>query len=427
MNPEAIRVLIVEDDEDHQVLIKALVDGLDAITTRADCASSYEEALSRSRSHEYDIWLLDYQLREASGVDLLRAIRAEGLTMPVVILTGMGDERVAVEAMKAGAADYLRKERLSTELLGGAIRHALDLYKQEKLRRRAEEALQKAKEELEIKVEQRTIELKRANEKLEAEISERKRAQAVLAQQNQELEELNRLLRRTERLSAAGEIATGVAHQINNPLTAIIGQAYLLLKKLKPDSPNYHSLVTIREAAEQAGTVVQRMLNLARSTPYVMQPVDVNTSIQDSISLVSAQIGGGVRLEKTLAPKLPLVIASQEHLGDVWVNLILNASDALAESEDGIIKITSFHDTEDHRVKVMVEDNGQGVPPEHLDRIFDPFFTTKRTGTGLGLSICDDVVTRHGGSIEVESDGVPGHSTRFTVALPVNTPEGQSA
>jgi C4-dicarboxylate-specific signal transduction histidine kinase len=396
---------------------------LDAIAARADCVASYEEALSRSGSDEYDIWLLDYQLGETSGVELLRAIRTEGLTMPVVILTGMGDERVAVEAMKAGAADYLRKERLSTELLGGAIRHALDLYKQEELRKRAEEALRKAKEDLEIKVEQRTTELRRANENLEAEIRERERAQKVLTQQNQELEALNKLLKRTERLSAAGEVAAGVAHQINNPLTAIIGRIHLLLKNLESNAPGYDSLVAIQEAAEQAGAVVQRMLNLARSTPYVMQPTDLNASIQNSISLVRAQIGPGVRLVSALATQLPAVNASKEHLGDVWVNLILNAGDALAESENGTLRIASRHDTKDHTVEVIVEDNGHGVPPEILDRIFDPFFTTKQYGTGLGLSVCDDVVARHGGSIKVDSAGISDHGTKFTVTLPVYVPE----
>jgi two-component system NtrC family sensor kinase len=177
--------------------------------------------------------------------------------------------------------------------------------------------------------------------------------------------------------------------------------------------------MAIQRAARRAGTVAQRLLDFARTSPLVMQPLDINLSIQGAVSLVSAQIEPHVaQLVVELTPGLPMIEASEEHLGDVWINLLINARDAVDNSGKGVIKVTTGLSAEGDAIEVTVQDNGSGIAAEHLERIFDPFFTTKDHGTGLGLSLCHDVVTQHGGSIKVESKA--GQGATFTVILPLS-------
>jgi PAS domain S-box-containing protein len=234
------------------------------------------------------------------------------------------------------------------------------------------------------------------------------------------LREAQARLARAARLSAAGEIAAGVAHQINNPLTAIIAEVSLLLNDLSPDAPGYESAQAIHEAAHMAGRVVQRQLNLSRSVPYEMQPSDINQSLIAAVSLVQAQISPIADLIVTLQPALPPVTASPEHLSDVWLNMLLNARDALSGREGAEIRVKSALIVDGNGIMITIQDNGQGIPQEHLDRIFDPFFTTKVRGHGLGLPLCYEVIRRHKGSITVDSR--EGVGTTMQITLPLERP-----
>ncbi|MBN1426994.1 MAG: GAF domain-containing protein [Anaerolineae bacterium] len=226
-------------------------------------------------------------------------------------------------------------------------------------------------------------------------------------------------LERTARLSAAGEVAAGVAHQINNPLTAVIAQTHLLQKKLSADHPGYKSVVVIQDAALRAANVVQRLLNLSRTQAYEMQSIDVNLSLKNSISLVNAQSELDVaRFVSELADDLPPIQASQPHLEDAWINLLINARDAVGRMKDGSIKVSSKLLPQNGMIEIRIQDNGPGISQENLERLFNPFFTTKLHGTGLGLSICHEIITRHGGTIEAESK--VGEGTTFVVILPVD-------
>jgi signal transduction histidine kinase/sensor domain CHASE-containing protein len=232
-----------------------------------------------------------------------------------------------------------------------------------------------------------------------------------------DLREAQARLARTARLSAAGEIAAGVAHQINNPLTTVIAEAHLLGLDISADDPQRESVDAIRQAAERAGSVVQRLLDLTRVHDYVMEPLDVNQSLQNSIALIRAQIEPHlIHLDVRLDERLPLINASRQHLEDVWLNLLLNARDALSTAENGMIRVSSAYDAAARVIRVSVQDNGPGISPDHLKNIFEPFFTTKDYGTGLGLAICRDVVIRHSGQISVDS--VQGQGTTFTITLP---------
>jgi PAS domain S-box-containing protein len=244
--------------------------------------------------------------------------------------------------------------------------------------------------------------------------------QAVLAVSRSrlldQLQQTQTLLTRVARLSVAGEVAAGVAHQINNPLTTVIAQTHLLLKASDPEKLVYQRAEKIRQAAYRAASIVQRMLDFARTHPYNMQLIDINESVQSAVALIRAQVEPHIARVSVLLPVgLPTILGSREHLEDVWINLLLNARDAVEGVENAHITITT--QVSGSYVLVRVEDNGPGIPFDIQARIFEPFFTTKKHGTGLGLSICHEVVTQHGGTVTIESE--LGRGTAFVVSLPV--------
>jgi signal transduction histidine kinase len=227
-------------------------------------------------------------------------------------------------------------------------------------------------------------------------------------------------LTRAARLSVAGEIAAGVAHQINNPLTTIIAQTHLLLKRMPPGNKDYNSVKSIKEAAFRAGMVVQRMLDFSKAVPLMMTQINVNESLTVAVSLVRAQIEPHIaRIVLDLAPDLPSIQGSSEHLEDVWINLLLNARDALTGTSKGMIRVTTRFLPDEKSLEIVIQDNGDGIPEETIPYVFDPFFTTKQKGTGLGLSICQDVILGHGGVITVHSKR--GLGAEFRVILPAQT------
>jgi signal transduction histidine kinase len=199
----------------------------------------------------------------------------------------------------------------------------------------------------------------------------------------------------------------------------VIAQTHLLQKRLAPDHPGNKAVTAIQDAAYRAANVVQRLLNLSRSGVYEMHPVDVNLSLRNSIALVSAQSEpGSVRFVSELAEELPRIQASQQHLEDAWINLLINARDAIGKSGNGIIRVSSKLLSQNGMLEVRVQDNGPGISRENMEQLFNPFFTTKTHGTGLGLSICHEIITRHGGTIEAES--TLGEGTTFLITLPVD-------
>ncbi len=233
-----------------------------------------------------------------------------------------------------------------------------------------------------------------------------------------ELKQAQEQVARSARLAAAGEIAAGVAHQINNPLTTVIAESHLLLESSAARDDQYESLAAIHDAATRAGNVVQQLLDLSRTAVCDMTEFDVNESLRNVIALLNSQIIPHVeRFDVELASDLPPIKASGEHLEDVvWINLLLNARDAVRERPDGFIRVVTSYNAADQMVEVTIIDNGVGIHPDNLPHIFDPFFTTKERGTGLGLATCHDVMVQHGGTIQVESE--PGKGARFVVRLP---------
>ncbi len=224
----------------------------------------------------------------------------------------------------------------------------------------------------------------------------------------------------TAKLSAIGELAAGIAHEIRNPLTTIIGDAQLLMADMKPGEPGYESLKAIERSGYRATKVVRNLLSFSRQEEYEFSSIDINQSINNALPLIAYQIERSrVSITKDLAAGLPLVSGSAHHLEEVWVNLLINARDAIPAKRAGEIRITSRLDGVGEAVQVLISDNGGGIPEANLDRVFDPFFTTKEVGkgTGLGLYITYNIVRQHNGLIEIDSK--EGEGTTVTVTLPV--------
>lgn len=232
-----------------------------------------------------------------------------------------------------------------------------------------------------------------------------------------------RRLIQSERLTAVGELVAGVAHELNNPLTAVLGFASLL-QQMAP-AEMQHDLAMIVEGATRARRIVQNLLAFARQREAHLEEVDLNAAVRQVLALLSYQMRShGITVEERLADSLPMTVADATALKQVLLNLLNNAQQALASWKgERRISITTRAEVQDgqQRLVIDVADTGPGILPEHLPLVFEPFFTTKPVGegTGLGLSICYGIVKQYHGDIRVSS--VPGKGACFTVELPVQS------
>jgi two-component system NtrC family sensor kinase len=237
----------------------------------------------------------------------------------------------------------------------------------------------------------------------EEDVTERRHLEANLAQ--------------SEKLAAVGQLAAGVAHEINNPLTAVIANAQLMQRSLPPDGELQESIELILIAGSRAAQVVRNLLDFARKEQYRLDRTDINQTIRKTLELVQHEtVSRSIVVKFDPDPDLPRVMASGDHLQGVWLNLLLNAFDALGGMPGEIWISTRRREQE---VQVIFADSGKGIPAEILPRIFEPFFTTKLPGqgTGLGLSVCHQIIKQHNGQILVESES--GRGTKFTILLPI--------
>ncbi|MBI4240403.1 MAG: GAF domain-containing protein [Candidatus Rokubacteria bacterium] len=253
------------------------------------------------------------------------------------------------------------------------------------------------------------LENARVYQQLKGQVEELQRSQAQLLQ--------------TEKLAAMGSLLAGVAHELNNPLSVVLGLASFLRQAVK-DGPLAEPKGDIAEAAERCARIVTNFLALARRQPPERRKVQLNRVCEEAVELLAYSLRvDNVELTLELAEDLPTLWADPHQLHQVLVNLMTNAHHAMRESPPPRrLTLTTRHDPAQARICLQVVDTGPGIPPEIQRRIFEPFFTTKPLGqgTGLGLSICHGIVESHGGSIRLESQ--PGQGAVFVVDLPVVAP-----
>ena len=381
------RVLIVDDEEDLRYVYTRQLRGDGYLL---DTAVDGEEAIEKIRATEYAVILTDMRMPRKDGLAVIAAAREHLPDAEIIVLTGHGSLENALQAFKAGNIfEYLLKPLDDIGVLNTVVARAIERRNLRKHNRELFEQLQRAYEELRQKSE-------------------------MLIQQ--------------EKMSAIGVLAAGVAHELNNPLTAVVGFAQMIAEKLKKNRPANWSdaeyeraqqaLENLVQGAHRARDIVGSLLRFARATkPEARSFVDINQTLRDAFVFTEhLLLRHGIVLEKRLAPELPPVWGNAARLQHVFTNLLINAQQATPSG--GIVRVITERADEPKGVWVHVEDTGEGIPPDALEQIFEPFYTRKEHGTGLGLSIAKQIVEEHGGEIRVESE--LGKGSRFSVFLPAD-------
>ena len=296
-------------------------------------------------------------------------------------------------------------------------------------RKRIEDELLRARDELEQRVLERTAELTHSNERLRQEIAERRLVEKKLLQRH--------------KLEAIGRLAGGIAHDFNNLMAVILGNCALLDRRIAAGEPLREFVTEIRHAGERAAGLTQQLLAFGRAHVRPRETLDLNALVEDLGRMLERLIGDDIQLSIALAPGLGAIEADRGQVEQVLVNLVVNARDAMPTG--GVVRVaTSEMELDERRahalgdmpagrfVVLTVEDEGVGMDDDTMSRIFDPFFTTKEgaasgtSGSGLGLSTVYGIVRQSGGAISVTS--APGNGAKFQVYLPwvPHAPKGPS-
>jgi two-component system NtrC family sensor kinase len=242
-------------------------------------------------------------------------------------------------------------------------------------------------------------------------------------QRTEELAAMQARVAQSERLASLGMLAAGVAHEVNNPLGGILALTALTLEDLPENDPDRENLEEVIRQTERCRDIVNRLLEFSRQSKAHTELIDLNDILERTLTLIGKQsLFFNVNIVKHYDPDLPPVLADRSQFQQVFMNLLMNAAQAM--NERGTLTIATGRDSSRENVIIEISDTGCGIPQEQIDRIFDPFFTTKASGkgTGLGLSIAYGIVTTHGGSIAVRSETDPNRSDKgstFTIRVPV--------
>ena len=372
VNPSpSLRVLLVEDSarDAEQLALELLEQGYAVNKTRVTTPS---ELLAALDGGSWDVVLSEHRVPGLDAPAALSIVQSRGQDLPFIIVSSVISEPSAVELMRAGAHDFLFKHSLGR--LGAVIEREVREAGFREERRRMQEQL-------------------------------------LLA----------------DRLTSVGMLAAGVAHEINNPLTYVFGNVEFALHRLMHRAADEEELTEIVRALEHALEGSERIRQITRDLRVFCRSneheppsaLDVCKVMESSINMAWNEVRHRGRLTRSFEP-VPSVAGDQGRLSQVFLNLLVNAAQALPEDRSDENEIAVDIRARGNRVLIEIQDNGAGMTPAQQRRIFEPFFTTKPrgVGTGIGLSICSSIVSEMGGSIEVESR--IGHGTSFRVLLPAH-------
>jgi len=371
-------ILVADMDNDTTREMRAVLQNVGYIVRRV---ASGREVLDIMNNHAPDLVLLSTDLPDMDGYSVTRKIRANqrAIFVPIIMLSNKDDQEQIAAALNAGADEVLVKPLSNAELL---------------LRTRAM-----------LRLKQSSDALADLNVTLERKVVERTKA----------LEEAHVRLRHAEKLSALGNLAASVAHDINNPLTGILTYLYLMRQGLPDGSEMVKDLELIERQAQVIAQLVKQLQSFSKPPRKDKRPVALATILDDILRLIEHDLRKrNIEVTCDCAYNLPEVWAAPDQLSEVFMNLIVNARDAMQTG--GALEIHATVDT-DGTVLVQVSDTGPGIAPEIMEHLFEPFHTTKgEYGTGLGLAVCYRIVEEHEGEIWVESE--PGQGTTFRIRLP---------
>lgn len=378
---QKIRVFLLEDNLDdielelHE-MHRARLD------VEHDVARTKKEFLEKVVRFSPDIILADYALPDITGIEAINLVKQMGIDVPVILLTGDGNETVAVDSLRLGAVDYILKKNITG--LSARVMRALEIWADRKAKERAE--------------------------------SEEMRLQQLLFE-NQKME-------------AIGRLAGGIAHDFNNILTGIMGFSEICLIDSPQDAIIRNKLESIISLSQKGADLVKQLLIFSNKMVMEFKEVQINSFIAETVHFLKRIVEESIKIRLDLHENLPMIPCDTNQFTQVLMNLILNARDAMNGKGEITIKTGrcimkdlpgggEFQEDHSWCVCISVSDTGIGIDAQHLPSIFDPFFTTKEVGkgTGIGLSVVYTVVQGHGGIVKVASN--KGEGTTFTIALPV--------
>jgi len=365
----AKRILVVEDDLAVQ---EGITDILEVAGYEVLKANNGQEALTVLQRQRPDLIISDIMMPYMDGYDFYEAVhgRAEWVTIPFIFLTAKGEKEDVRLGKQLGADDYLVKPFEREDLLIA----------------------------------------------IEAKLKRLEEVQRPILERVAQLEEQ---LTRSERLALLGELAAEFAHEIKSPLSVITMQAALLQRQLgAEDQEIAEDMARIIKQGKRIGEMAQNLLEYSRRAPLSRKEIDIHEVLDETLTFTSYLLSRrGIAVERDYAPDLPPIPVDPAQMEQVFLNMIVNA--AQATPYDGRLTVSTRH--VGNEIHIAFADTGCGIPPENLDKIFEPYFTTKPSGegTGLGLYVCRNIITKHGGTIEVESEVDVG--TTFTIKLPLSS------
>ena len=406
-----MNILLIEDNpEDVQTFTEALADG-ERGSHGIQLADRLSKGLERLAGASFDLVLLDLGLPDSRGLRTLTEVHAKAKGTPIVVLTSADDEQLALEALQQGAQDYLVKGYVQVypELLLRSMRYAVE-------RKRAEQKEKQLVEAAATAERQRVTELERAYQEL-------RRTQAMLVQAG--------------KMTAVGQLASGIAHEVKNPLNIILQSVNYLEPELTARGGQAAEILqVIREAVVTADKIIRGLLDFSKPAPLELKRASLGSVLDASLMLVQNQLlAHRVRLVKEVDPALPPVMVDQNQIKQVFINLLLNALDAMPNGGELFVRATArvltkpdiaigARITDIFKLGEMVlvceiGDTGSGIPRDVLHKVFNPFFTTKPPGegVGLGLPISAAIIEGHRGLIHLESE--EGRGTKAIIMLPL--------
>jgi two-component system, NtrC family, sensor kinase len=260
-----------------------------------------------------------------------------------------------------------------------------------------------------------TTDLQAANEKL---IEWGRTLEKKVEERTKELINMQAHLIQSEKLASLGKLAAGIAHEINNPLGGVLIYSHLILEDTPKNSPHYENLKKIVKETSRCKDIVKGLLEFARPKEPEMSLIDINDLVNKSLYIIEGQaLFQNIKIVRRFSDKLPKTVADSSQLQQVFMNIILNAAEAMGET--GTLTLTTSLNGKGKYIKIDFTDTGHGILEKDMKQIFEPFFTTKEVGkgTGLGLAISYSIIQKHDGTIDVQSK--PGEGSTFTVKLPI--------